>query len=616
MKVLREGAKIKLALIGGVIAIIAVILFGVFMKYRQTEYMKGANAELTNVGEVNENEQNTEKIIGDKAIISSASIISRSTGTGPWDDNDDPGNDSSADNDIVRSFDQVTWTVNLTTAVKEGVEQTSYTGGVIEFTATLPEEFAKEEFAPYMEWDLDSMGWIEDANLNEDGITLTGKYSLSETERTVPGAQTLVFVLKLYGVANQSEFAPTFTFNLAGNEEDEKVTITDSAITVSATGKYNVQLVKNADLESKATVDFGQGETRGRMYGYAFILQLYNDNESKGLKGVEYPQGEISFDIDLKLERSKSGSGVVEDITEDAMPLLWNYNRNYNQDPGLIENREMYGTTHQRKAGGTPSGIDLGDRSYSVYNSGDIMITQENSKLNVTINNYQFDTDFPRYEISQNSDPNRRKIYTDNIGVFSIGYIQLFVPDTEASTQEEYNYYFTVTDTNFNSTSSTEQIINQEVITDDLIRDNHIISSKGTKNEFIDLIQLNSQPISNLNNNGRNGDTSIIRNQSFIARLYTSISGDTDPEYYIHSENVIYKFDGEGLEPDTNEIIFSSSADQTLEFNAYYLTKKDGTNWVSQEEMNNTVLLEDFNVYKNKDDIPEKNIIVGILFLL
>ena len=116
--------------------------------------------------------------VGRNGYISSAQIIERATGTGPWDENDEPGNDSSPDNDIVRSFDQVTWTVNLTTALKEEVAQGSYTGGVVEFTVSLPNEYAKTEFAPYMEWDIDSMGWIEDASLSEDEITLTGKYSL------------------------------------------------------------------------------------------------------------------------------------------------------------------------------------------------------------------------------------------------------------------------------------------------------------------------------------------------------------------------------------------------------------------------------------------------------
>lgn len=41
-------------------------------------------------------------INGDKGYISSAQIIQTKTGTGPWDANDEPGNDSSEDNNIVR----------------------------------------------------------------------------------------------------------------------------------------------------------------------------------------------------------------------------------------------------------------------------------------------------------------------------------------------------------------------------------------------------------------------------------------------------------------------------------------------------------------------------------
>ena len=80
--------------------------------------------------------------IGQKGYISDATIISTKTGTGPFDDNDDAGNDSSEDNNIVRSFDQVTWTIDLTTALKEGVTDTSLTGGAIEVEATLPEALA------------------------------------------------------------------------------------------------------------------------------------------------------------------------------------------------------------------------------------------------------------------------------------------------------------------------------------------------------------------------------------------------------------------------------------------------------------------------------------------
>ena len=47
-----------------------------------------------------------------------------------------------------------------------------------------------------------------------------------------------------------------------------------------------------------------------------FILQLYNTSSSKGLKGLEFPKGDITFDIKLKMERSDLGSGNVEDITQ------------------------------------------------------------------------------------------------------------------------------------------------------------------------------------------------------------------------------------------------------------------------------------------------------------
>ena len=49
-----------------------------------------------------------EELPDNGAKISSSQIIQTKTGTGPFDENDDPGNDSSEDNNIVRSFDQVT----------------------------------------------------------------------------------------------------------------------------------------------------------------------------------------------------------------------------------------------------------------------------------------------------------------------------------------------------------------------------------------------------------------------------------------------------------------------------------------------------------------------------
>ena len=63
--------------------------------------------------------QTTRSINGDLGYISSIDTKEVKTGTGPFDENDEPGNDSSENNDIVRSFDQITWTYNLTFKLKD-----------------------------------------------------------------------------------------------------------------------------------------------------------------------------------------------------------------------------------------------------------------------------------------------------------------------------------------------------------------------------------------------------------------------------------------------------------------------------------------------------------------
>ena len=233
--------------------------------------------------------------IGSKGYISSAEIIQTKTGTGPWDENDEPGNDSSEDNDIVRSFDQVVWTVDLTMSLKDNSQGASLSGGRIEVEAELP-----ENCADVMKWDLESMLWMENGKVSADGRSITGTYTMTDTEVTVPGKQTLVFVLKVEGAGNGTEIVPTFNFKLTGNQENEKVSLIDEKITVSATARYNINLVRNTNLSKRAVGLNYDGQTiDGKAYGYAFVLQLYNDNQSKGLKGLEYPKGEITFDIDL-----------------------------------------------------------------------------------------------------------------------------------------------------------------------------------------------------------------------------------------------------------------------------------------------------------------------------
>lgn len=267
-------------------------------------------------------------------------MVNKITGTETFDENDEPGNDSSATNNIVRSFDYITYeleanmTVNNTEhGSEEGNTYSSFRGGVIYVEATLP-----EENAGLMKWSLDDMAWTEGTGtLSEDGLTFTGQYKMSDNKITIPGKQSIPVVLKVDGAGNGTNVKPTFRLWMQGNEENkenenyEATEITDNnPVTVSAKPGFNIKLV-GSNINEKVTVDFndGVGDVTGRMYAYAVVLQLYNQDTEKGLKGLEYPQGDITFDIKTKLEAVEKveGKEVTTDITDLATPRLWKYNK-------------------------------------------------------------------------------------------------------------------------------------------------------------------------------------------------------------------------------------------------------------------------------------------------
>ncbi len=557
----------------------------------------------------------TEELPNNGARISSAQVIQTKTGTGPWDDNDEPGNDSGEDNNIVRSFDQVTWTIENTFVLNDH-SSNSYTGGRIYFEATLPDVFTSKT----IEWDLDSMEWIENVKVSENGLTISGYYQMSNIGITVPGKQSLIFVAKLYGAANGIEFQPTIKTWLMGNNEDNYVVTIPEKTIVSAAPRYNVVLLRNGNLANKVTVDYGEGDVSGRMYGYGLGLQLYNTDVSKGLKGIEYPKGDITFDIDLKLERSTfSGSITLEDITDECTPILWNYKVNVsNLTPdapisGNIVGRPMsWGNQYHRYNYGLPYGIKTELRKDSVYNSGNIKMIQNGSKISVTISDYSFDGEFPIYQYDYNGAPHTSIQYTSNIGYFNTSYFQIFVPDKEATIIEDRNYYLTVSDSNFLSTSVSNNVTNNQVIaSDDSNKIQHVIYKKGTYTHNISIRGLNGKLLSST---GMTGDGYAYIGQSIEIMTKFNISVAND--YDIYTAEKFVKFDGDLIEPTTysdGKKYKVRSFHGSMRFNVYYVTKPDGTNWSSQQEMNNADI-EDMIVYENMEDIPEGDICIGVFY--
>ena len=174
----KESTVIEFNLSKAVILliIIGVIIAGIITKEIVTTIIEANQTELLANDETDL--QSTRSINGDLGYINSVDLKEVKTGTGPFDENDEPGNDSSEDNDIVRSFDQITWTYQLNFALKNPEEEASLTGGVIKITADLPEELAE-----IVEWDIESMKWLSNATISENGIQLTGEYRMKNQEK-------------------------------------------------------------------------------------------------------------------------------------------------------------------------------------------------------------------------------------------------------------------------------------------------------------------------------------------------------------------------------------------------------------------------------------------------
>ena len=546
---------------------------------------------------------------GEIGKITQTAVVNQKTGTAPFDANDNAGNDSSESNNVVRSFDQIIWTLELTMDLKDASTGESGLGGIIQLEADLPASCKN-----CIMWDLDSMAWAEDATITEEGTKFTANYSLDSSSITVPGKKTLVVVVQALNAPNGLQFKPTFKTKLYGNTDSEISTATtNSNIRVSAAPKYNILLTRNGSFTKKTKSDFDLGV--GRMYGYSFVLQIHNGeselDRSKGLKGIEFPKGEITFDIDLKLTRGDLGSSETEDITSQCTPILWNYSYNYGTT-GILADKTMNFGSYSQYNVSVPWGVRTGDRHNSTYNSGNITINQTGSKLRVSVKDYEIDGVFPHYHAHYAGVDRSSPIYGEQIGVFSIGYMQIFVPDNSASTMENKNYYITLSDNNFRATSVSNAVVTSQIITtDDNHTSSHVIYSPGS---YSQELRFDSPSVTSIY---WAGDGRATMGQNLMLYSYFMISPASDDD--VLSATKFIKFDGNAIEPrlyntETGDKFYRSwGGDDPMNFNVWYVTKQDGTNWTSTDEQRDAQI-ENMRLYANIEDIPAGYKCVGEYF--
>ncbi|MDO4283680.1 MAG: hypothetical protein Q4D02_08610, partial [Clostridia bacterium] len=564
----------------------------------------------------------------DKIYVESATIEERKTGTGPFTTREDgtipdipeDGMDYSEDDNYVRTFDTVNYTVSTIMRPNtdvEGVEETSvFYGGTIKVKATIPAVDGQSHF----KWV--QQAWMQNVSMTDDGRTLYAEYKIADTQKSAPGVQSLNFEMKAEGyVTKEGEQAPkpTFEIYMEGNKEENEDSTKEKVILMDEKELY---------ITGRPALDvrLGKGEInhpgiyngkQGYYMNFAIILSIYQDiAEISDLKGLEYPTGEIVTKLKMKyLFRNITDNGSwteVSDLDEKSY--------------GVLNGAEIvaYAINGEENENFWPSSnivintvrANSNISSANVSGAGDINVDQQNDVININFNNYVLDGKFPTYGVSNPyNDP-----YKD--GCFTVGQIELFVPNYDNDSDIDYDYNLSVEAIELNYSTNTVQNINVKYENDvlqDVVTTNNILSWKNSKSQLNGSIYfrdhgLNEDKYEKDDGYGVIGGTCKYVSDIGLNGLY---SGGTKRLITWRSDvfELIRNSSNNYINVDTLSFVgFPKPTldNVVLQFGVYKENKVEGL--VTDELVNDTDF-DDFEWYDNKDEIEKLGYKVTALYI-
>lgn len=615
-------------------------------------------------------------LTGDEARVSGITVTGISDGVTPWDADDKPGNDSGDSNKIVRTFDTVTYRFEVQ---MESYGNTSYSEARVKLEFVLPLTAEQAVF------DQTAMAWMDQTTgyapvLTTETRSINGvdtqcqvltcyKYLLPSEghQSVVPGAFGENVTVNVKSMKNGETFAPIFSAAMeygtwegdcSAHNVPEKFTVQADDVKISAAPKYNIQI--GGQSSYKNTFDFnsgnelaqaygdgyGKGNVIGRVVKLGVTLQIYNDNASKGFKGIELPDGSpITFDLKLSSvytvntpnEGSEYTKGQKITVTDTYMPLLWSCDGNNQTLAGTTnsDGRVLY-DTHGYAEAWAPSATQ-GKEKNGCHESGSWTATQVGSTIHITVSGYVIDTDdMPLYNSAVTEDEAPRYGEALGIGCFSAGEVWILQPynkigDTSANEGPNYDvvqdygqgvFTTTIEDMNLKATSvggttvqdPTDTNSAQMRVGDDRLAATLELTLPGYYQNRIAYCSLT-------NFNKGVGTDNAYDGKDFAA-IGTEIGllGGFSYHHRNEEDNLLYwgtnltKFYGSAIEiidepPDTN---FFQGANPK-EWMVYYATKQDGTDWKDDYELQHTYE-DDMVFYKKLSEIPEGHLCVGLLF--
>lgn len=609
----------------------------------------------------------------DSAAVSRLRLIDRITGTAPFDADNGRGDDKDENNDIVRSYDTVTYDYEYTLTPDSTMDY--YRRTRVGFRFELPYPADKVTF------DAEKMGWVDHTPGYEPKLTtetidgiVTQVYTCyrlleptSQSPTVNPGTGSIGLSVAVKGAPHGYRFHPTVkawpawdASNPTNTGTHKRAEDTPKDVTVSAKLNLNVRMVNYGNVD-RGVFDFSsgaanapnkdEGKVTGLGSGIALVTEMRWPDRTKGLKGLEAPSGRITYRLRLSNQYSDdTKAGTKHPMERRWQPLLYDY--------GHIDNEDSkYGRTFawmgdlRYQAPGVADHADGNDR----VARGDTTITTTTGGqgTDVTVSFDGYDTSV--FPIHNKLNGTHNKCSTDymtsdcstmQVGAIHTDVLQ-FVTPTSRDGRTVAQYYgnvdqtanitmddmgLTATGVSGDRLATAEDNSNQAATGDDHAGSALTVRMQGTYSTRIRYTHWsNSTSWNDAGTSGDwtqpdygNGSDSLIQGSKLRLQIGHNIIINSEGDAEVMGMGLV-KLDPNSIEPvddhpDTQPTIpmnvFTCGARAAKRRNAipyWYAVKKDGTNWKDYKEQRDTKI-SGLDYYPTLNEAKTHGTIVGMLF--
>lgn len=609
----------------------------------------------------------------DSAAVSRLRLIDRITGTAPFDADNERGDDKDETNDIVRSYDTVTYDYEYTLTPDSTMDY--YRRTRVGFRFELPYPKDKVTF------DTEKMGWVDHTPGYEPKLTtetidgiVTQVYTCyrlleptSQSPTVNPGTGSIGLSVAVKGAPHGYRFHPTVkawpawdASNPTNTGTHKRAEDTPKDVTVSAKLNLNVRMVNYGNVD-RGVFDFSSGaanapnRTEGKVtglgLGIALVTEMRWPDRTKGLKGLEAPSGRITYRLRLSNQYSDDTKpGTKHPMERRWQPLLYDY--------GHIqgENYSKYGRTFADidPQHHVPGVADRAD-GYDSVARGDTTITTTTGGqgTDVTVSFDGYDTSvFPTHnKMGSPYDKCSTDYMTSDCSTMQVGAIHTdvlqFITPTSRDGRTVAQYYgnvdqtaninvddikLTATGVSGDRLATAEDNSNQAATGDDhagsavTVRIPGTYSTRTRYTYWGNGISWNDAGTSGdwQNPDYDNGSDSLVQGSKLRLQIGHNIIIQSEGDAEVMGMGLV-KFDPNSIEPvgdhpDTQPTIFMNvftwGTRVTKRQNAipyWYAVKKDGTNWKDYKEQRDTKI-SGLDYYPTLNEAKTHGTIVGMLF--